>query len=865
MVNPIDRMSPFLKFLHLAVLVGFAVAQPLYDLLAGQAEFFVPRQTPVADIYLTVVLVSLTFPALLALLVQLAGNISARLQQSLFLLLVAALLFSFCLLAIRQNALADGYLAIGASVVAALVMAGLYHAFGAARSFVTFMAPAILVFPIVFLWADNIAMLRSSPATLSTSESISGNRASSDNEDRQHPPVVMLIFDELALNAMLRSNGEIDAVRYPNFAALAGTATWYRNATTVAPVTNYAVPAILSGRYPSTEALPVAAKYPQTLFSLLRDTHVLNIQETVTRLCPAQSCTPNALSIGDTSRQLLLDLSAVYGHMALPAKFNHWLPPLGHKWGGFVKAANTQAVKDEYKVLESEVRQALRDNLDSDRTRDMNVFLESLAPWTQGKPPLHFLHILVPHRPWRYYPSGTMYTGGKEGRVPGLDREGIYWESDQNLVDQAHQRYLMQVGLADAWLGRIMTKLRESELFSQSLLVVVSDHGASFVAGDGTRKLTETNYESVLPVPLFIKHPGQTNGRADDSNVEITDILPTLAELLEFNLPIAVDGKPIGSPDIIQRKTKRMYDFFSRWENLPLDVDARLPGRAAHLQRRIALFGEAEHGGLYAFGPHKELLGRRTAEFESSQSAASLLIDQASWFHDVDLTSGFVPGLVTGSLFGVESPPSPWVVLALNGVLSASAPLYQDAKQNWVYTGLLPEAGFKQGHNVVELFFVDHEQGNNHLNIAGTSGASKFWLEERESGVVVVYAHSKEALAVAPLTVHGYVDTAITQERSLTASGWAIELDEKLIVKRTVKQLLVFANGRGVAQAPHNGLQRPDILKFHDVANAGFSVELPRNLLEQHDKLEIRIVGVNADGSAGELGYIENFTWRPQE
>lgn len=63
--------------------------------------------------------------------------------------------------------------------------------------------------------------------------------------------------------------------------------------------------------------------------------------------------------------------------------------------------------------------------------------------------------------------------------------------------------------------------------------------------------------------------------------------------------------------------------------------------------------------------------------------------------------------------------------------------------------------------------------------------------------------------------------------------------------------------------ASHNRLVRPDILQHHGVAGAGFSVRLPRTLLQDSDRLEIRVIGVNADGSAGELGYIERFEWRP--
>lgn len=46
----------------------------------------------------------------------------------------------------------------------------------------------------------------------------------------RRPTIVWLVFDETNLAMLLDGAGRIDAVRYPNLAALAGTSTWYRNA-----------------------------------------------------------------------------------------------------------------------------------------------------------------------------------------------------------------------------------------------------------------------------------------------------------------------------------------------------------------------------------------------------------------------------------------------------------------------------------------------------------------------------------------------------------------------------------------------------------------------------------------------------------
>ena len=83
------------------------------------------------------------------------------------------------------------------------------------------------------------------------------------------PPVVIAIFDQLPLISLLDADGRIDPALYPHFAALTSESTWFRNASAVAEYTSFALPAILTGNYPELGRLPVAADYPENLFTLL--------------------------------------------------------------------------------------------------------------------------------------------------------------------------------------------------------------------------------------------------------------------------------------------------------------------------------------------------------------------------------------------------------------------------------------------------------------------------------------------------------------------------------------------------------------------------------------------------------------------
>jgi len=98
---------------------------------------------------------------------------------------------------------------------------------------------------------------------------------------RAPAPIVMIIFDQLPLSSLMDSSGNIDAARFPAFAELASRATWYRNATSVAENSAWAIPTILTGTYPNAERRIANWRgYPDNLFALLESSYRLIVQET---------------------------------------------------------------------------------------------------------------------------------------------------------------------------------------------------------------------------------------------------------------------------------------------------------------------------------------------------------------------------------------------------------------------------------------------------------------------------------------------------------------------------------------------------------------------------------------------------------
>jgi hypothetical protein len=111
-------------------------------------------------------------------------------------------------------------------------------------------------------------------------------------EARRRPPVVLIVFDEFPTTGLLGNHRRIDRARFPNFARLAGDATWYRNATTVSDTTFSAVPAILEGRVPRYRSGGLRRARYSILNVLARHGYRVRGSPDARNLCPRRYCGP---------------------------------------------------------------------------------------------------------------------------------------------------------------------------------------------------------------------------------------------------------------------------------------------------------------------------------------------------------------------------------------------------------------------------------------------------------------------------------------------------------------------------------------------------------------------------------------------
>ncbi len=665
------------------VVYGFAIAQPLLDLLGRNAEFFVARRSPPFDVIATALIVAVLVPLVLGLLVGGLSRLHTTTGAVVHWIVLTVLGGVLAVQIFKHTPLADlaGWIQVVLALgVGALLTLAFYRS-SPLRGVLRFGAVTPLLFVALFLFVSPVSkVVFGSPAQALGAVAV-GKPA----------PVVMLVFDEFPVASLMDENGDLQRDLYPNFARLADEGTWYRNAIGVQQQTMQAVPAILSGVDPPAGKLPMAADYPNTLFTLLADSYEVTAYEPVTELCPDYACpdsTQPEVSTGQRWRTLGSDLAVISGHLFLPEDFTTGLPSIDHSWSNF--AAEQDAIEN-YDIV-AEFNQRVRE----DRRIQVEQFIDGLAH-RGSRPTLDYAHILYPHFPWNALRTGqTYYTP-----VPNPASVTTGWGSDEWLVDQVYQQHLIQVEFVDTILGRVLDELDRAGVYDDSLIVVVADHGIAIKPNVVHRRvvLPDTVGE-IAAVPLFIKRPHQTEGGVDDYRAETIDVLPTIADVLEIDLPWSTDGVSLDSEDRPDRTQSQMNGAKGV---VTFGVDGSEARAVA--ARKIEIFGD---DGPYGLAPEgqRDLLDVSVGSLDIEPAGAARgSIDNAEAYANVDLEADRLPITVSGDVDDGGDAENV-VAVVVNGKVAAVTRTYL-ADDTRSFYAVVPPSAFVDGRNDVELLLVE--------------------------------------------------------------------------------------------------------------------------------------------------------------
>ena len=182
-----------------------------------------------------------------------------------------------------------------------------------------------------------------------------------------------------------------------------------------------------------------------------------------------------------------------------------------------------------------------------------------------------WLDFFDPHEPWdapeymvkRYDPhyKGTPMIHPNYGKASDLTAAEL-----KNL--RAH--YCAEAELVDRWIGRVLQKIDDLQLWDNSVVVFTTDHGMSLGEHNRTGKSNINDrdgrnwplYPEVAHIPFMVAAPGLPAGKTIKSIMQPVDILPTLLDLagVKVNPPEPFHGSSF-APLLRGRSRKQPRDF----------------------------------------------------------------------------------------------------------------------------------------------------------------------------------------------------------------------------------------------------------------------------------------------------------------
>jgi arylsulfatase A-like enzyme len=152
-----------------------------------------------------------------------------------------------------------------------------------------------------------------------------------------------------------------------------------------------------------------------------------------------------------------------------------------------------------------------------------------------------------PHEPWdppeKYL---NMYVdknfNGKKTIQPAYSTNLNYLTKEE--LKYMRASYAGEVTLCDTWFGFFIEELKKMNIYDDSLIFLISDHGHSIGEHDATGKIPSHLYPELVDIPFMIKPPHKFKGPKliEKTYVYNHDILPTIFGFLQKKKLDAFEG-----------------------------------------------------------------------------------------------------------------------------------------------------------------------------------------------------------------------------------------------------------------------------------------------------------------------------------
>jgi hypothetical protein len=663
-------------------LTTIAIAQPLLQMYGDNIAIFTSANYEGAIVVWFALAILLLPPTAMIFFDVVATRLFPRHNNAIHLVLVFVGAWVLISMIFRTITFGQWPLDILLTATVAIGVTALYHRLTLLKSWLSLLSPvSVVVLGFFVLSASSVI----TPPAAGVVEINRDDVASL--VDRTTPSkdvsVLWITLDEAPLFALLNTQGEINANRFPGFAELAQSSTWYRNALATSQMTIDAVPAMLTGKWPRTGVGPVLANHPNNLFTLMNGHLAMDGHEVATALCPRAVCSTVSVSGGNhiadpssvvessttpieeeniqgaaTNRTkwsvFFRDASVVLGHKVLPAGLREKLPPIDEGWGGFGAIKVVESIDNETDVSTSESVTLTTENLEQAKSTTVRQW-QTGGPMSQvsvvedvitrasraDRPTLHFAHVLLPHRPWMLAPDM------RRSRVLPTDKV------NSTVLDRARDEYqalLFQYAATDSIIKNMLSTMKKSANWNRTIIIVTADHGITFTPGAPKRTVTSSTSVEILEdlyrVPMFIKYPDQMQGIVSDCPASSIDLLATVISATGVDAGWETDGTDLFS-SCPERPLRKLV--WRGGSTVSRSTFSAAVERARYYDKWVSADGTMVD--ILRVGAHGALVGTDVSATAPADASVTWSINNANDFQSVGGSRfGLLPWQVIGNL-----------------------------------------------------------------------------------------------------------------------------------------------------------------------------------------------------------------------
>lgn len=331
-------------------------------------------------------------------------------------------------------------------------------------------------------------------------------------------------------------------------------------------------------------------------------------------------------------------------------------------------------------------------------------------------PSLHFAHVLLPHRPWGLAPDLRYMSDVLEYPDP----------RSEFLVDRRRDNYqsmLRQYVATDALIGELVSKMKASNNWDNTMIVVTADHGITFEPGKSYRDTIDIKspgtLEDIYRIPLFIKYPNQSSSAVSDCPATSIDILPTVLATTETNSDRNMHGVELAT--MCPKRTSRTV----RWPAGSYELNTSFTS----LIKRVKYYdkwidADSDVDGIYRSGRSGSLLGNSTPQDAPTSKALTWRLNLARNYQSIGAGRlAPVPARASGLLYVKKQMCSQCeALISVNGkfvgVASELAGM-KTAKVGQYFSSSLMTRLIQPGQNHVELWIANWTSGKPVLRRVG--------------------------------------------------------------------------------------------------------------------------------------------------